>query len=78
VINCTITKNDKNFDSWNQNFVATAFTHYTQKALDKNYKPWIAAEHDLFNEMQFFMFLVLEEKLKLEKVQSLVNDYENS
>jgi hypothetical protein len=49
-------KDDEYFDSWNQNFVATAYTHHTQKVLDENYKPKTAAEHDLFDEMQFFMF----------------------
>jgi hypothetical protein len=59
------------------NFVATAYTHHTQKVLDENNKPKTAAWHDHFDEMQFFMFLVLQEKLKSEKGPSLVNDYEN-
>jgi hypothetical protein len=71
-------KDDKYFDSWNQNFVATAYTHHTQKVLDENYKPKSAAERDLFDEMQYFMFSVLQEKLKSEKGRSLVNDYENT
>jgi hypothetical protein len=71
-------KDDKYFDSWNQNFVATVYTHHTQKVLDESYKLKTAAERDLFDQMQFCMYLVLQEKLKSEKGRSLVNDYENT
>jgi hypothetical protein len=46
--------------------------------LDKNYKPKTETEKEVFQEMQFFMYSVFEEKLKFNKGKSLVQDYEDS
>jgi hypothetical protein len=46
--------------------------------LDENYQPKTKSEKEVFQEMQFFMYVVIEEKLKLDKGKSLVNDHENT
>jgi hypothetical protein len=58
--------------------VSTAFTHHPQLVLDKNYKRKTETEKELFQEIQFFMYSVFEEKLKSHKGKSLVQDYEDT
>ena len=69
-------KEDKYFNSWNRGFVATAHMHHTQLVLDENYIPKTDIEKGLFQEMQVFMYAVLEDHLKTDKGKSLVSEYE--
>jgi hypothetical protein len=71
-------KDDKHFNIWNRCFVSTAYTHHTQLVLDENYKPKTETEKEVFQEMQFFMYSVFEEKLKSDKGKSLVQEYEDT
>jgi hypothetical protein len=69
-------KEDKYFNSWNRGFVATAHMHHTHLILDEGYTPTTVIEKALFQEMQVFMYAVLEEHLKTDKGKSLVSEYE--
>jgi hypothetical protein len=69
-------KEDKHFNSWNRGFVATAFMHHTHLVLDENYVPTTANDIAVFQEIQTFMYAVLEEHLKTDKGKSLVSQYE--
>jgi hypothetical protein len=69
-------KDDKYFNSWNRDFVATAHMHPTHLILDESYIPRKAMEIAMFKEIQTFMYAVLEEHLKTEKGKSLVSQYE--
>jgi hypothetical protein len=71
-------KDNKYFNTWNRGFVSTAYIHHTQLVLDENYVPRSDADKELFQEMQFFMYALFEEKLKSDKGKSLVNDYEST
>jgi hypothetical protein len=71
-------KDDKHFNIWNRGFVSTAYTHHTQLVFDERYKPKTETDKEVFQEMQFFMYSVFEERLKSDKGKSLVQDYEDS
>lgn len=71
-------KDDKYFNSWNRGFVATAHMHHTNVILNETYVPRTANERDVFQEIQTFMFAVMEEKLKSEKGKSLISKYEDT
>jgi hypothetical protein len=60
-------KDDKFFNSWNRGFVATTHMHHTQLVLDEGYVPKNDVEAAVFNEMQIFMYAVLEDHLKTDK-----------
>jgi hypothetical protein len=71
-------KEDKYFNSWNRGFVATAHMHHTHLILDEGYNPTTVVEKALFQEMQVFMYAVLEEHLKTDKGKSLVSENEST
>jgi hypothetical protein len=71
-------KDDKHFNSWNRGFVATAHMHHTHLVLDENYKPSSPTDVAVFQEIQTFMYAVLEEHLKTDKGKSLISQYESS
>jgi hypothetical protein len=60
-------KDDKYFNSWNHGFVATAYIHHTHLVLNKKYVPRTPNKIKVFQEIQTFMYAVMEEKLKLER-----------
>ena len=71
-------KDDKYFSSWDRGFVATARMHHTHLILDEAYTPKDDMEAAVFNEIQVFMYAVLEEHLKTDKGKSLVSQYEKT
>jgi hypothetical protein len=50
--------------------------HHTHLVLDANYNPTNAINVDPFNEMQTFMYAVLQEHLKTDKGKSFVSQFE--
>jgi hypothetical protein len=52
--------------------------HHTHLILDEEYTPTTVIEKALFQEMQVFMYAVLEEHLKTDKGKSLVSEYETT
>jgi hypothetical protein len=62
-------------ESW---FCVDCLHHHTQLVLDKNYKPKTEMEKEVFQEIQYFMYSFFEEKLKSNKVKSLIQDYEDT
>jgi hypothetical protein len=71
-------KDDKHFIIWNRGFVSTACTHHTQLALDENCRRKTETEKEVFQEMQFSMSSVFEEKFNSVKGKLLVLDYEDT
>jgi hypothetical protein len=71
-------KEEKHFNSWIRGNVATVHMHNTHLVLDANYIPTNAIDVDLFEEMQTFMYAVLQEHLKTNKGKSLVSQFESS
>jgi hypothetical protein len=69
-------KEDKQFNSWNRGFIATAHMHHTQLVLDANYSPANAIDVALFKEMKIFMYTVLQGHLKTDKGKSLVSHFD--
>jgi len=69
-------KDDKYFNTWNRGFVATAHMHHTHLVLDETYVPKTTMEIAVFQDMQTFMYAVLEEHLKTDTGKSLVSQYE--
>ena len=69
-------KDDKYFNTWNRGFVATAHMHHTHLVLDEAYVPRTPMDIALFQDMQTFMYAVLEEHLKTDTGKSLVSQYE--
>jgi hypothetical protein len=51
----------------NHGFVAIAYMHHTHLVLNKKYVPRTPNEIELFQEIQSFMYAVMEEKLKPER-----------
>jgi hypothetical protein len=68
-------KDDKYFNLWNCGFVATAYMHHSHLVLNKKYVPKTPNEIEVFQEIQTFMYVVMEEKLKLEKGKSLISEF---
>lgn len=50
--------------------------HHTHLILDESYKPTSSTEKALFDEMQTFMYAVLEDHLKTDMGKSLISQYE--
>jgi hypothetical protein len=69
-------KDDKGFRFWNCGFVSKAKMHHTHLVLDETYVPKTDEEKAVFQEMQIFMYAVMEEHLKTDKGKSLVSKYE--
>jgi hypothetical protein len=57
-------------ESW---FVAKAKTHHTHLVLDEAYVPKTDEEKAVFQEIQIFMYAVMEEHLKTDKGRSFVS-----
>jgi hypothetical protein len=60
-------KDDKGFRTWNRGFMSKAKMHHTHLVLDENYIPKNDEENAVFQEMQIFMYAVMEEHLKTDK-----------
>jgi hypothetical protein len=69
-------KDDKGFRIWNCGFVSIEKMHHTQLVLDENYVPRTNEENTVFQEMQIFMYAVIEEHLKTDQGKSLVSKCE--
>jgi hypothetical protein len=50
-------KDDKNFNSWNCGFVATAYMNCTNLVLIEEYVPKMPNQIELFQEIQTFMYV---------------------
>jgi hypothetical protein len=61
---------------WNRGFVATAYMHHTHLVLNEKYVPRTPNEIEVFQEIQTFMYAVMEEKLKSEKGKLLISAFE--
>jgi hypothetical protein len=64
------------FNSWNRGFVATGYMHHIHFMLDERYVPKTANEIELFQEIQTFVYAIMEEKLKLEKGKLSISKFE--
>jgi hypothetical protein len=69
-------KDDKGFRIWNCGFVSKAKMHHMHLVLDENYVPKSDDDKAVFQEMQIFMYAVMEEHLQTDKERSLVCNYE--
>jgi hypothetical protein len=69
-------KDDKGYRIWNRGFVSKAKMHHTHLVLDETYVPKTDEEKAVFQEMQIFMYAVMEKNLKTDKGKSLVSKYE--
>jgi hypothetical protein len=69
-------KDDKQFNSWNRGFVATAHMHHTHHVLDEGYRPLNEGDAAVFKEIQTFMYAVLQTHLQTDKGKSLVSHFE--
>jgi hypothetical protein len=69
-------KDDKYFNSLNCGFVATASMHHTCLVLNEMYVPKSSKKIEVFQEIQTFMYAVMEEKLKSEKDKLLTSEFE--
>jgi hypothetical protein len=65
-------KDDKGFRIWNRGFISKAKMHHTHLVLDEIYAPMTDEEKAFFQEMQIFMYAVMEVHLKTDKGKSLV------
>jgi hypothetical protein len=69
-------KDNKHFNSWNRDFVATAHMHHAHRVLDEGYCPSNDVDVAVFKEMQTFMYAVLNTHLQTDKGKSLVSQFE--
>jgi hypothetical protein len=69
-------RDNKGFRVWNRGFIAKAKTHHTHLVLDEAYVPKSDEEKAVCQEMQIFMYAVMEEHLKTDKGRSIVSKYE--
>jgi hypothetical protein len=69
-------KDDKYFNSWNRDFVATTYMHHTHLVLNKKYVLRTPNKIEEFQEIKTFMYAVIDEKLKSEKGKSLISEFE--
>jgi hypothetical protein len=67
---------DKYFNWWNRGFAATAYMHHTHLVLNEKYVPKTPDKIEVFQEIQTFMYAVMEEKLKSEKGELLISEFE--
>jgi hypothetical protein len=58
-------KDDKVFRIWNCGFVAKVKTHHTHLVLGEMYVPKTDAEKAVFQEMQIFMYAVMEDNQQI-------------
>jgi hypothetical protein len=76
IAHCPDLKDDKGFRIWNRGFVSKVKMHHTHLVLNEAYVPKTDEEKAVFQEMQIFMYAVMEEHLKTDKGKSLVSKYE--
>jgi hypothetical protein len=57
-------------------FCVKAKMHHTHLVLDETYVPNTDKEKAVFQEMQIFMYAIMEEHLNMDKGKSLVSNYE--
>jgi hypothetical protein len=69
-------KDEKRFRIGNHGFVSEAKMHCMHLVLDETFVPRTKKGVAVFQEMQIFMYVIMEEHLKMDKSKLLVSKYE--
>ena len=82
-IKCDITqyapiKDDCDFNTWQQSFLALASTHKIEEVFDPGYAPSTPEGHQLFTEKQKFAYTILDSVLLTDMGKTLVQKYQKT